>query len=250
MKHEPRNVSSLYDFHPRLYNAIANDRDFRTEIDIIIKNLGYLPKVSLETFAGEALHAKQLSLRGVESHALDQSKAMKSTSLNLKNYIVGKLPDAIDLFDENTRFDLIIAMRFGIGHLDFERLTKFFEKTKDILSNRGIFAIEIHRNITPGQQFNDLDILERTTRSEEYGEITCSWPHGRIEWHGNKATMPVKVCYTKPQHTELYFCAPEFIYTQGEVTSMLGDIGMQTRVLNFSSYSKLVLASAIETKPK
>jgi len=250
MKTTLHNISTLYGDHPKLYNAIANDRNFELEVNDIISHLGFLPEVALETFSGEAQHARQLYAHGVVCYALDRSKGMQLESFAPVKFEVAELPDALDLFNDKIKFDLILAMRFGIGHLNPDQLKMFLHKAKSILSDRGVIALEIHRNIKLGHQFKELEILERKTQTDEYGEIKCSWPYGSIGWHGNKAIMQVKVSYTKPALTTLFFEAPEFIYDESYVISEFEALDMEACVYDFSSYSKLILANATNVNPR
>lgn len=247
MSSSPNHIGFLYQNHPRLYNLVANDRDFGSEIDCIIDLLEYSPRLALETFAGQALHAQQLENRGITSYALDRSNEMKSEAFNSENYLLGELPDAISIFLKQFEFDLILAMRFGIGHLNHDELRRFLCMAKSVLSDHGTIVLEVHRNIAPDHQFSDLEILARKTISEEYGDITCYWPYGKIDWTGNKATMPVKISYTIPKYTELLFTAPEYIHDRNDIDNIFESLGMRTEIFNFSSYSNLLVAKFINS---
>lgn len=241
-------ISYLYDNHPKLYNAIANDRDFSCEVDDIIEVAGFQPQAILETFAGQANHAKQFKTKGALAFAIDNSNAMMKEAKSLDKYFVGWLPDILtDL--ESYKFDLILAMRFGIGHLDEKNLRKFIFHSKKLLTPSGMLILEIHSKIKPGQQFDDLEIEERTTYCKTYGKIKCRWPSENILWEGTKARMSVKITHDKPEPNEFNLVAPEYIHKQNKILSILSELKMSAKLVNFSSYSKLVLARAIEKSP-
>lgn len=249
MKHEYHHISKLYESYPRLYNQIANDRNFSSEIEFLFDRVEFQPKSSLEAFAGEGRHSVQMSERGVNAYAVDRTNGMRSPHLLDGNYIVGELPEVLSMFENQQKFDILLAMRFGIGHLNPSQLNEFFQRSKRILNYPGLLGLEIHTNLRPGDQFQDLDIHERKLFSEEYGDVSCTWPFGEISWEGGIAHMPVKISFSKPKRKDIYFLAPEYIYGVGELTSKLRSLNFKVSVEEFSPYSCMLLARTTDTNP-
>lgn len=223
--------SILYSDCAPIYNAIANDRDFNGEVSTLLKyeKAGKKPRI-LELFSGPSYHSYEFYKLGYQFLAIDASQKMKleaekvfRRTLTKKEYMVGVLPKCLNLL-ENEQFDLILVMRFSIGFVEPEYLSKFLRYCLEKACDGGKIYLEIHSGLVVGEQFSTLNIQERKATMESGELVTCSWPFGDIEWVGNLAKMPIKIEVSSKLKKKTYnLTSKEYIYSKQDIEQALKD---------------------------
>lgn len=193
----------LYEENADLYFLIANDRDFYEECKSIVVFFTYIfpsQKIinSLELFSGPAYHSSILASDFcVDTKCIDASSAMRdialeNSSLTLKNYEVGFLPDCLSI---ETNYNLVFVMRYSIGLLNPSGLKELLNKLADLVSNEGIILFELHQQEMIKTDFQHLEIKDRSYIShDKTKKIRCAWPSSSIKKINSlQIEMPIRL---------------------------------------------------------
>lgn len=203
-------TNSLYSEHAKLYELIANDRNFELECELLRE---LAPRNNqrlrvLELFAGPAYHATCLQQ---DTHAdvwcIDNSSEMKQIAcedygFNPAHYKIANLPEELaTTLPQGIKFDLILAMRYSIGLMKAQQLKELLINLEDYLEDGGIVILETHTEHNIQSHFSDLDIKVRRIEDKSTQQIIdCQWPSGKIEYNPSnlQVTMPIQIKTTYP----------------------------------------------------
>ena len=181
--------ASIY-AHPELYEQAFSFRDVSGEIDAIVRwcRLPDSPRI-LEVAAGPAAHAIALAQRGAVATALDHSPAMaRHATRRARQADVPLDVVTADMADFAIpgRFDLVLTMAGGIGHLTSEdALASHFRAVARHLRAASRYVVETSR---PGDATtSDRWRLSRQGRrydvrfSPERLTVRVRHPDGRVQ---------------------------------------------------------------------
>ncbi|WP_150254273.1 class I SAM-dependent methyltransferase [Nocardiopsis deserti] len=236
-----RPISAYYDEAPEIYAAVARDRDFSAQTDVLDE---LVPEVTgrrrrlLELFAGPAYHSVEAQRRGWGVTAVDSSPRMRDLALadgfaDPDAYVVGPLPDALGLVRADEPVDCVLAARYSLGHLDRSGLDLLLAGLAPFLRSGGVVLLELHDIAMVTAGLDHLDIQVRSTRLPDGTRVRCHWPDGPMDWRSDDhvVRMPVRIEVTTTdgrQHA-LRYLSTEHVHSAAETAYMAARHGLRTR---------------------
>jgi hypothetical protein len=246
-----RDLKDLYANVPQLYEAIAADRDFAKQCDLIgsaasAPNPGCPSKV-LELFAGPAWHGRYFAEIGSQVIAIDSSEQMCSLARQrgpAERFTVacGDIPRHLALCSPQTgEFDVILALRYSIGYLSARELFTLLGYVAQNLSSAGAAFLEIHDTSVLSNDFKDSDIRVRTSVMQDGSRVKCVWPNGPVTWTShNLAKMQVLIEISSDTGiAEYHFETTEHVHGLQEIEQHCNDlklVAMPLDSLDFRTY--------------
>lgn len=236
-------MPELYKKFAEYYVAINNSRDYKTELDCILKS--YDPEYPcgsfIELFAGQASHSIAAFRKGnMDVWAIDSSSDMKriAVSQGFKNpdhYIIGDLPGEILNIPSIVKFDCVACLCYGLSNLNVTDMFYTLNHVKMLLNKKGKFFIEIH-NIAEVLTYINSPIVNFEEFKDSGGKmINYAWPGGKIIWnaHSYQAEVPITLLIPTDDGIEkVEVVSKEHIYSTDYILFIANLLGYSGKILS------------------
>jgi SAM-dependent methyltransferase len=234
-------VINLYNDLPEIYDHISNDRDFDAQVKEILSYKSSRPLQALELCAGPARHAAALERNGISTYAIDICSGMKNFAIQYigvesEKYIVSDLTKEVTEWGlpSHCKFDVITLLRYSVGYFNKTQLNNLVKAVSSILSDDGIFIIELHNLAMARDGFNKLGIKSRESIFNGK-KVSCLWPHKDPEWSntGWLLSMDVKITIEDAlESEEVIFNSVEYIHCFDDIEFMCNLHSLKHRIIN------------------
>jgi hypothetical protein len=243
-KHTP--MMPFYGEFAHLYSAIANDRDFRGQVDatgILSADPG---ATFVELFAGPAYHCRALRDAGWPGRvvAVDSSESMRAIALTGRDDLEYVVADVVDALRTIRGVDVVSAFRYSIGLIDRDHLDALMAALTESLAAHGQAFVELHREDAIRSNFATFPIRERVAAAG-WGTVRCTWPSSARPITPDGRTVEMDVVLTVESAdgvTRHQFTSHEHLYTFDEVAAAAAAAGLVARRLRHAAFPDSDLA--------
>jgi hypothetical protein len=230
----------FYSEFAHLYSAIADDRDFRGQVDATgILSVG--PGATfVELFAGPAYHCRSLRDAGWPGRvvAVDSSEAMRAIALAGRDDLEYVVADVVDALRTVRGADVVSAFRYSLGLIDRDHLDALMAALAESLAANGKVFVELHREDAGRSDFATLPIRERVAAGG-WGTVRCTWPSSVRLTAPDGRTVEMDIVLTVESAdgvTRHQFTSYEYLYTFNEVAAAAAAAGLVARRLRHAAF--------------
>jgi hypothetical protein len=246
-------IFDFYEHEAALYEAVSRDRDFPAQVGgirrLVQQSEGEASRTIrvLELFAGPAYHSKVFKITECASVVcVDASQGMKELALrdgviSEQEYLVGRLPEAMNSLGNNEPFDCVLALRYSLGYLDDAEVEVLLLNARSIMRPGAIFVAELHRLDLLVGGLDALEIRDRIAYTEQGSRIRCVWPHGPLKWDTDDLVVEMEVLVEVDRSTG---ASEQFLYKTREHIHYPARI---RRVARLSGHYDMVMPSEAVT---
>ncbi|MBS3761295.1 class I SAM-dependent DNA methyltransferase [Halodesulfurarchaeum sp.] len=184
----------LYTEHPALYDAIQSEWDYDRDVSFVLETLdryGIAADQMLEVGCGTGEHTCRFKRAGLDVTGIDKYDGMLDLARSKcdADFHKASLPDT----SAPGMYDVVVAIRGVINHLQPDALAPTIETLADRLRNNGLLIFDNSPLPTEGNE-PALDV--GTTREGQYVRVAHHVPtgSGTLEWRAVTYT-PTGECF-------------------------------------------------------
>lgn len=175
-------AEQLYTDHPDLYDAIQSEWDYDRDVDFVrsqVDRHDASGRRLLEIGCGTGEHARRFERAGFDVTGVDPFEGMldRARSKCGADFRRDALPD----LDVDGPYDVVVAIRGVINHLQPEELEPAIESLEGVIETDGVIVFD-NSNLTPDGNDPALDV--GSTDQGRYVRVAHHEPtgNGTLEW--------------------------------------------------------------------